>query len=247
MQFIKDKHDNFILDENGDKIEYNLEYINTGLVYKHKEPLHINDDNHFDTENRHLVVKEAIQDNHAVCKKQLDEINDSKYSKEEIDNKLASFQNLINSYIQNLIKAHETKIFTQMIRFRNEQVMNRFHRKQMVIPSKINTWIELLNYSDLPFDAPDLNDIIIFNVWIERYNRFHHSKSALVEGAFNHIEFFFSSDMKRYYTYFSHVPTRWSLRCIIEYIRIPKPILIDNENISGNKPEASINSNDANR
>ena len=102
MQFIKDKHDNFILDENGDKIEYNLEYINTGLVYKHKEPLHINDDNHFDTENRHLVVKEAIQDNHAVCKKQLDEINDSKYSKEEIDNKLLALENKITASINSL-------------------------------------------------------------------------------------------------------------------------------------------------
>ena len=102
MQFIKDKHDNFILDENGDKIEYNLEYINTGLVYKHKEPLHINDDNHFDTENRHLVVKEAIQDNHAVCKKQLDEINNNIYSKQDIDNKLLALENKITASINSL-------------------------------------------------------------------------------------------------------------------------------------------------
>ena len=243
MPYVLDENDNHILDNNSNKIEFNISYTDSNDWYNHKEPLHINDDGHLDTEDSHIIIKEGIKDDHAVCKKQLDEINDNKYSKQDVDNKLSALHKLINSSIQNLIKAHETKIFTQMIHFRNEQVMNRFHKKQLVIPQKINTWIELLNNTELPFDAPDLNDIVIFNTWIERYNRFHHAKSALVEGAFKHIEFFFSSDMKRYYTYFSHVPARWSLRCIIEYIRIPKPILIDNENI----PDLNSNDNNANR
>ena len=102
MQFIKDKNDNFILDENGNKIEYNLEYINTVYVHKHKEPLHINDDNHFDTENRHIIIKDGIQPNHAVCKKQLDEINNNIYSKQDIDNKLLALENKITASINSL-------------------------------------------------------------------------------------------------------------------------------------------------
>ena len=247
MPYVTDENGNHILDENNEKIEYIIKYSDNKDLIKYKEPIHIDDNGFIHTEDRCIVIKDGYKSDHAISKKQLDEINNSKYSKEDIDNKLSALQNLINSSIQNLIKAYENKLFTQMIRFRNEQVMNRFHRKQMVIPSKINTWIELLNHTELPFDAPDLNDIIMFNVWIERYNRFHHSKSALVEGAFKHIEFFFSSDMKRYYTYYSHIPSRWTLRCIIEYIRIPKAISIDNENTPGVKPEASLNSNDANR
>ena len=64
--------------------------------------MHINDDNHFDTENRHLVVKEAIQDNHAVCKKQLDEINNNIYLKQDIDNKLLALENKITASINSL-------------------------------------------------------------------------------------------------------------------------------------------------
>ena len=102
MPYVLDKDDIPLIDEYGNKIEYTVSHIDTNDEYMHKEPLHINDDNHFDTENRHLVVKEAIQDNHAVCKKQLDEINDSKYSKEEIDNKLLALENKITASINSL-------------------------------------------------------------------------------------------------------------------------------------------------
>ena len=102
MQYVLDKNDEYILDENGNKIEFSIEYMNTNDWYKHKEPLHINDDDHFDTEDRYLIVKEAIQDKHAVCKRQLDEIDNNKYSKKDIDNKLSALQNLITTSINSL-------------------------------------------------------------------------------------------------------------------------------------------------
>ena len=99
MPYITDKNDNYILDENGNKIEFSVSYIDTGdWVYKHKEPLHINDDGHLDTEDRHLIVKEGTQPDHAVCKEQLDQLDTN--IREHIDNKLSALQNLINTSIK---------------------------------------------------------------------------------------------------------------------------------------------------
>ena len=59
MPYVKDKNGNHILDENGNKIEYKVEY--SGIAndwYVHKEPIHLN--RHLDTENRHLVIKDGI-------------------------------------------------------------------------------------------------------------------------------------------------------------------------------------------
>ena len=91
------------IDENGDKIEFSVSYIDTNDDwYKHRESIHINDNNNIDTEDRYIIIKEAINDNHAVCKKQLDEVNNSKYSKEDIDNKLLALENKITSSINSL-------------------------------------------------------------------------------------------------------------------------------------------------
>ena len=91
------------IDENGDKIEFSVSYIDTNDDwYKHRESIHINDNNNIDTEDRYIIIKEAINDNHAVCKKQLDEVNNSKYSKEDIDNKLLALENEITASINSL-------------------------------------------------------------------------------------------------------------------------------------------------
>ena len=102
MPYVLDKDGTPILNENGEKIEFSVSYIDTDDWYRHREGIHINDDGHLDTEDRHLIVKEAIQGNHAVSKKQLDEINNSKYSKQDIDNKLSALQNSINASINSL-------------------------------------------------------------------------------------------------------------------------------------------------
>ena len=102
MPYVLDKDYNHFIDEYGDKIEYTVSHIDTDDEYLHKEPLHINDDGHLDTENRHIIIKDGIQPNHAVCKRQLDDINYSKYSKEEIDNKLFALENKITASINSL-------------------------------------------------------------------------------------------------------------------------------------------------
>ena len=65
MPYIEDEHGNHILDENGDKIEYTVEY------HKYKEEIHINDDGHLDTEDRHLVIKDEVNSNHAITVQQM--------------------------------------------------------------------------------------------------------------------------------------------------------------------------------
>ena len=101
MPYIKDENNNHITDKFGNKIEYTVKHFkNDG--YKHKELIHINDDNNLDTEDRHIIIKEGLEDNHAVCKKQLDEINNNIYSKQDIDNKLLALENKITASINNL-------------------------------------------------------------------------------------------------------------------------------------------------
>ena len=102
MPYVTDENGSHILDENGNKIEYFVEHVQTDFIYKHREEIHLNADGHLDTEDRHIVIKDGIQPNHAVCKKQLDEINNSKYSKEEIDNKLLALENKITASINSL-------------------------------------------------------------------------------------------------------------------------------------------------
>ena len=110
MLHILDENDIPILDKNGKQIRYVVDYIETDDWYKHKEGIHINIDGHLDTENRHLIVKEGIDDDHAVSKKQLDQLNNI-------------LQNSITTAVNNL----KSQITTEL-----QQIKNR-------IPSKPNS------------------------------------------------------------------------------------------------------------
>ena len=46
MPFIQDENENHILDKNGNKIEYTVVYEEIDPQYKHREPIHVNDDGH---------------------------------------------------------------------------------------------------------------------------------------------------------------------------------------------------------
>ena len=61
----------YIEDENGNKIEFTVDYDPSIGPYIHKEPIHLNDDGHLDTEDRHLVIKDGVNSNHAVSLQQL--------------------------------------------------------------------------------------------------------------------------------------------------------------------------------
>ena len=228
MPYILDENDNHIKDENGNKIEFIVEHID-GELYKHKEPLHINIDGHLDTEDRNIVIKEAISPFHAVCKKQLDEVNDSKYSKNEIDKILTEFKNTIDLSL----KAQEAKILTQMINFRNNKIQNRLMRKKGVIPKIVNEVHPIITINDISENTKSLNEIYINAIYIQRRNWYFHSKSALVEASFkDSVEFMFDSKMTKYNIYFTHFNKFWSYKYIVEYIILPKAISIDNENIN---------------
>ena len=243
MPYAINENGNIFLDENGDNIEYNIEHIPTNEWYKHREGIYINDDNNLDTEDRYLVIKDGINSDHAISKKQLNQMNAN--IKEYIDSKLLALQSSINTSITALFKAHEAKILTQMINFRNEQIKNRIQRKYLKIPKKINTWIKLFDNTDVGEGVLDLKNVIIMNVWIKKYYRFHNSKSSYFEKEFdNSIQFYYNNEMTGYFTYFGSMPGNWSMDCFVEWLRIPQPISIDSENISESKLESKPESNE---
>ena len=96
MPFVEDENGDYIIDENGKKIEFNVDHIETDKWYIHKEAIHLNNDGHLDTENRHIVIKEGKNDNHAVCKKQLDQLDTN------TNKKLSALQASITSSINSL-------------------------------------------------------------------------------------------------------------------------------------------------
>lgn len=111
--------------------------------------------------------------------------------KTEIQNNISTNINTLKTQIQELLKIHEQKILTQMLNFSNQQVKNRIQRKKLTIPKTVNTWLTLLSASYIGDGVKNLNDIILLNVWIERWDRYHHAKSALLEKDFNNsIELF---------------------------------------------------------
>ena len=68
MPFVTDKNGDYILDENNQKIEYTVEYIDDeNLYFYNKEEILVNNDGH-------LVIKDAVNDNHAVSKSQLNQV-----------------------------------------------------------------------------------------------------------------------------------------------------------------------------
>ena len=228
MPYATDENGNHIFDENNEKIEYNIEHHSVEELIKYKESLHINEKDEIDTEDRYLIVKEGIDNNHAICKKQLDKLE-------------TKIKDYTNNKLSVLFKAHEAKILTQMLNFRNEQIKNRFGRKNGKIPKKTNDVHELLNITDIQ-NINDLNEIMITNIYIKRVNWFFDSRSALAEKCFNNsLELMFNKEMTTYNCYFTHFDNFWDLSYIIEWVLIPKKISINDENISVPKPENNSN------
>ena len=81
-----------VLDKDGNKIEFTVEYINYSTSWSHnKTELLINDNGHLDTEDRRLVIKDGSANNHAVSKSQLDAAIAS------LQQKITSLQNEIRN------------------------------------------------------------------------------------------------------------------------------------------------------
>ena len=218
MPFVEDENGNHIIDSDGNKINFSVSYeVDKRPAYIHREPLHINDNGHVDTENRNIAIKNDINANHAVSKGQLDSVNTTIRSE---------ITTLIQSSIQTALNKFSSDFRKALIEFRNEQIRGRIGRKRLTIPKTNYTWIKLLDATEID-KVTTLQDIVIQNVYIRRNDRYHHAKSDLVANSFDQLEFFFKADFKEYYCCFNNHPSDWSMECFLEYIIIPKEISVE--------------------
>ena len=107
MSYVEDENGNHILDEDGNKIEYTVTYdsnIDPDFIYTRREPLHINDDGHIDTEDRNIVIKDGVDADHAVSKGQLDAIHTS------LQGEIQTADTTLRSHVQTSITNLDTKI-----------------------------------------------------------------------------------------------------------------------------------------
>ena len=203
MPYVEDENGNHVTDEKGNKLEYTISYEKTDFAYVHREPIHVNSDGHLDTEDRNIKVKDATLASHAVSKNQLDNLNTQVTT--VINNLQSQFSTMIQTVnnlksemttqIQTSMKTHEAKILTQMLNFRNEQIKNRIQHKYLTMPKAVRKFLNILDKSDVGDDVTDLKNVIILDVWIKRYDRYHHAKSELVAEAFGSLEFFCHKDI----------------------------------------------------
>ena len=207
MPFVEDENGNHILDENGNKIEFTVEDINTpaGFKFVHKELIHVNDDGHLDTENRNLVVKDGVNSDHAISLQQLTN------SATTLETKITT---LLNSFKTELLKAVDE--------YFNAQVSLRIGRKSGTIPKTNQKWIKIVGKDDIK-GITTLKEIIVTNTYINRSDRYHHAKSDLVASSFGQLEFFFDSTFENYYCYFNSYPSGWKMDYFVEYILTKPP------------------------
>ena len=229
MLYIDDEKGNHILDENGNKITYTVTYENSNLPpYIHREMIHIGDDGHINTENRHIVLNDGINPNHAVTKGQLDAVKTQIInmipSSEPVDPSIA--ENAIKDLVQSSIKKSLKQFNNNLKKMINKRMKGRVGRKSLTIPKSNYTWIKLLDVTEID-GISSLDEVLIQDVYIKRTDRYHNAKSDLVAGSFSHLEFFFNADMTEYHCYFDAHPSSWSMDCFFNYIKLPKPLEIE--------------------
>ena len=67
MPYVEDDNGNHFIDIEGNKINFSVTHeVDNTPAYVYREPIHINDDGHIDTENRNLVIKDGVNADHAV-------------------------------------------------------------------------------------------------------------------------------------------------------------------------------------
>ena len=187
MPYVEDKNGNHILDSDGNKINFSVSYVvDNRPAYVHREPLHIDDNGHVNTENRNIIIKDGVDANHAVSKGELDSVNTA------IRSEITA---LIQSSIQTSLNKFSADLQKSIIQFRNEQIRGRIGRKALTIPKTNYTWIKLLDASEID-GVTTLQEIIIQNVYIRRNDRYHHTKSDLVASSFEQLEFFLKLILK---------------------------------------------------
>ena len=230
MHYVEDENGNPIIDENGDKMTFTFSHENNNNPpYIHREMIHIDDDGQINTENRHIVIKDGVDLNHAVSKGQLEiaktEIINMIPSSDPVDPSIAenAIKELVQSSIQTALKKHNN--LKKMI---NKRMKGRVGKKSLKIPKSRYTWIKLLSVSEID-GITSLDEVLIQDIYIKRTDRYHNAKSSHTANAFTNLEFFYDADRENYYCYFDNYPSGWEMDCFLHYVRIPKPLAIEEE------------------
>ena len=204
MPYIEDENGNHKLDENGNKMTYTVSYDNN---YTHRE-MFIDKDGHINTENRHLVIKDGINQDHAVSKGQLDslktEIINMVPSSGPIDPAIA--ENAMKELIETMIQKSLKKFNNNLKKMINKRMKGRVGKKSLTIPKSNYTWIKLLDVAEID-GVSSLDEILIQDLYIKRTDRYHNAKSSHTASAFTNLEFFYDAERENYYCYFDDHPS----------------------------------------
>ena len=71
--YVEDEHGDFVLDDDGNKIEFTVENLNFDVVTTDTVDFSVNSDGHAETD-KNLIVKPAVNDDHVVVKSQVSDI-----------------------------------------------------------------------------------------------------------------------------------------------------------------------------
>ena len=231
MPYVKDENENYIIDENGNKINYSVSYVNSNLPpYIHREMIHIDDDGHINTENRHIVIKDGVNPNHAVTKGQLEiaktEIINMIPSSDPVDPLIA--ENAIKELIQSSIQIALKKYNNNLKKMINKQMKGRVGKKSLTIPKLNYTWNKLLDVTEID-GITSLDEVLIQDIYIKRTDRYHNAKNSHTANAFTNLEFFYDANRENYYCYFDQHPSGWAMDCFFHYVKLPTPLAIEKE------------------
>ena len=231
MLYVEDENGNHLLDENGNKITYTVTHGKyNGLPYVHREMLHIDDDGHINTENRHIVIKDGINQNHAVSKGQLEQVKTEIInlvpSSDPVDPSIA--ENAIKELVQSSIQVALKKYNNNLKKMINKRMKGRVGKKTVTIPKSNYTWIKLLDVAEID-GVTSLDEVLIQDLYIKRTDRYHNAKSSHTANAFTNLEFFYDANRENYYCYFDQHPSGWAMDCFFHYVKLPKPSEIEKE------------------
>ena len=104
----------------------------------------------------------------------------------------------------------------------------RVGKKSLKIPKSRYTWIKLLSVSEID-GITSLDEVSIQDIYIKRTDRYHNAKSSHTANAFTNVEFFYDANRENYYCYFDNYPSGWSMDCFLHYVKLPKPLEIDED------------------
>ena len=231
MPYIEDENGNHLLDENGNKLPYTLSYDNDYLhQYTHREMLYIDNDGHINTENRHLVIKDGINLDHAVSKGQLDSTKTAIInmipSIDPIDPAIA--ENAMKELVETMIQKSIKKFNNNLKKMINKRMKRRVGKKSLTIPKTNYTWIKLLDVTEID-GITSLDEVLIQDMYIKSTDRYHNAKSSHTANAFTNLEFFYDDKREKYYCHFDNHPSSWPMDCFFHYVKIPKEIAIEEE------------------